>query len=122
MHNNLRALHGALPLVWDNTLAAKAQAHADTCEWGHTPGRQVYPNGESIVRKQQWCMQRAGLLVLAGWGHGPNESRCRSPHAACAVLKPERAGDVPFQRHGRMQLGHLCAVFGSDGEEAGGGG
>jgi hypothetical protein len=35
-HNELRALHGAPPLEWSATLAASAQAYADSCPSGHS--------------------------------------------------------------------------------------
>lgn len=42
----------SVPLLkWDAALAAKAQAHANKCSWGHSNGRTLYPNGESIVRR-----------------------------------------------------------------------
>lgn len=50
MHNDLRAAHGVPPLQWDASLAAKAQAHSNTCKWGHSSGNDLgrARAGESI--------------------------------------------------------------------------
>lgn len=44
-HNELRALHDAPELQWDNTLAEYAQRHASQCEFKHTHG----PYGENLA-------------------------------------------------------------------------
>lgn len=44
-HNRFRAQHGAPPLVWSRTLAATAQAVADSCPSGHSKT----PYGENIA-------------------------------------------------------------------------
>ncbi|KAI3433330.1 hypothetical protein D9Q98_003148 [Chlorella vulgaris] len=53
LHNKFRRMHNTTGtvkrLVWDTALAAKAQAHADTCTWGHTGGAALQGNGESIM-------------------------------------------------------------------------
>ena len=36
-------------LKWDASLAAKAQAHANGCKWGHSTGAALAGNGESIM-------------------------------------------------------------------------
>ena len=46
-HNQVRARHGAGPLVWSGAVAASAQAWADTCTWGHPGG---HPYGENIAK------------------------------------------------------------------------
>ena len=45
-HNQVRARHGAGPLVWSGAVAASAQAWANTCTWGHPGG---HPYGENIA-------------------------------------------------------------------------
>ncbi len=35
-HNTYRSLHGVPPVIWSATLAASAQAWADTCTWAHS--------------------------------------------------------------------------------------
>ncbi|KAJ7087402.1 CAP domain-containing protein [Mycena crocata] len=49
-HNNVRADHGAPDLVWNTTLADKAQEWANTCEVKHSDGTLLdAPYGENIV-------------------------------------------------------------------------
>lgn len=38
-HNNYRALHGVPAVTWSNTVAASAQAYADTCPESHSGGQ-----------------------------------------------------------------------------------
>ncbi|KAJ6590279.1 PR-1-like protein [Mycena sp. CBHHK59/15] len=47
-HNSVRAQHGAVNLVWDNTLAAAAQEWADRCVFEHSGG-QLGPFGENLA-------------------------------------------------------------------------
>ncbi|KAM0755915.1 PR-1-like protein [Meredithblackwellia eburnea MCA 4105] len=47
-HNDFRALHGANPLVWSDTLAAAAQTWANKCVWQHSMGA-VGPYGENLA-------------------------------------------------------------------------
>lgn len=54
------------PLTWDNKLAAKAQAHANTCRWGHSDGRQLAGSGESIVSSGVACVWLVGGIGLKG--------------------------------------------------------
>lgn len=97
-------------LKWDAALAAKAQAHADKCSWGHSNGRSLYPNGESIVRRGAagWLPKRAGVALPGSLPacapraapsspssnrHVPNQtaaafaSRTCPPHSACLLLQ-----------------------------------
>jgi uncharacterized protein YkwD len=46
-HNSVRAQHGAVNLVWDNTLAAAAQEWADRCVFEHSGG-QLGPFGGTL--------------------------------------------------------------------------
>ncbi|GAA5826053.1 hypothetical protein JCM11251_000107 [Rhodosporidiobolus azoricus] len=47
-HNRFRALHGAGPLVWDQTLADAAQSWASRCIWAHSQGA-VGNYGENLA-------------------------------------------------------------------------
>ncbi|KAF7329456.1 PR-1-like protein [Mycena kentingensis (nom. inval.)] len=47
-HNTVRAKHGAVPLVWSNTLAAAAQVWADKCVFEHSGGT-LGPFGENLA-------------------------------------------------------------------------
>ncbi|KAJ7800188.1 PR-1-like protein [Mycena olivaceomarginata] len=47
-HNSVRAQHGAVNLVWNNTLAAAAQQWADGCVFAHSQG-QLGPYGENLA-------------------------------------------------------------------------
>jgi hypothetical protein len=46
-HNSVRAQHGAVNLVWNNTLAAAAQQWADGCVFAHSQG-QLGPYGGTL--------------------------------------------------------------------------
>jgi len=49
-HNQVRALHGADDLVWNSTLAEKAQEWASLCSFQHSDGLLLdTPYGENIV-------------------------------------------------------------------------
>lgn len=84
------------PLKWDAALAAKAQAHANKCSWGHSNGRTLYPNGESIVRRMRgvcglpeawracFCFTLAAATVPA--------SRC--PLAAAGRAAPDHLSSL----------------------------
>lgn len=39
VHNDFRALHGAQPLTWSNTLSATAQSWANGCKFVHSGGQ-----------------------------------------------------------------------------------
>ncbi|KAF8898546.1 CAP domain-containing protein, partial [Infundibulicybe gibba] len=47
-HNDVRAKHGAEPLVWDANLASKAQTWADKCDFVHSGGS-LGPFGENLA-------------------------------------------------------------------------
>ncbi|GAA5910812.1 hypothetical protein JCM6882_003434 [Rhodosporidiobolus microsporus] len=47
-HAKFRALHGAAPLTWDQTLADAAQSWASRCIWGHSLGA-VGNYGENLA-------------------------------------------------------------------------
>ena len=51
MHNTVRANYQAPPLTWDATIASRAQAHANTCVYGHSSvdERKTYGFGENIA-------------------------------------------------------------------------
>ncbi|KAF8185477.1 PR-1-like protein, partial [Mycena galopus ATCC 62051] len=47
-HNSVRELHGAVDLIWNNTLAAAAQQWANGCVAVHSNG-QLGPYGENLA-------------------------------------------------------------------------
>ncbi|KJA26166.1 hypothetical protein HYPSUDRAFT_133830, partial [Hypholoma sublateritium FD-334 SS-4] len=47
-HNSIRAQHGASPLTWSNTAAAKAQQWANGCIFQHSGGT-LGPFGENLA-------------------------------------------------------------------------
>jgi len=55
-HNDFRALHGADPLIWDDSLADEAQQWADRCQFVHSQG-QLGPNGG------QFSLFRVGIKM-----------------------------------------------------------
>jgi pathogenesis-related protein 1 len=48
MHNNYRQMHNVAALTWDVTMAARAQSHAQTCQWGHQDKGTKIPIGQNI--------------------------------------------------------------------------
>jgi len=67
-HNELRALHGAPPLVWDANLKAHAQAQADWCQENNTLGHGN--QGEDNVEGQNCFMSSPpakGPRVVEDW-------------------------------------------------------
>lgn len=58
-HNNYRTLHGVPPVTWSDTVAASAQAYADTCPSGHSGS--VY--GENLAWAS-YTMGESGVVQL----------------------------------------------------------
>lgn len=84
MHNDLRAAHGVPPLQWDASLAAKAQAHSNTCE-----------------HRMRYCMPCEIALILRAHAAVENEltprarrtCRCKWGHSSGNDLGRARAGE-----------------------------
>jgi uncharacterized protein YkwD len=58
-HNNYRTLHGVPSVTWSETVAASAQAYADTCPTGHSGSGY----GENIA----WASYDPGMSMVVQW-------------------------------------------------------
>lgn len=58
-HNEYRALHGVAAVTWSDTVAASAQAYADTCPTGHSRGSY----GENLAWAS-YDLEPAGVVKL----------------------------------------------------------
>ncbi|MBL4637560.1 MAG: Fis family transcriptional regulator [Kofleriaceae bacterium] len=84
-HNLVRSAHGVVDIVWDNEVAAIAQAWADNCEWGHNAGRSDdYPGyvGENIYGAS---FVSSGAAVVESWAS--EEADYNYANNSCAVGK-----------------------------------